>query len=147
MFETMQVGPWLIETDREATTLAYQEQPLITEQCACTYCRNYAAAYTQLPTALLQLFDQLGINPLKEAEVCDLEVDIDRASHLYTAAYHCVGRIVETLTTPKVLEIETAEILLTTNVYLVPDNFPRPVVQLELFANLPWILGERAEAR
>jgi hypothetical protein len=149
MFEQKQVLEWTIEVDREATQQAYEQLgPL---SCSCLYCRNYAAAYPKLPATLLNFFDSLGINPAQEGEICELCQHKD-GSHLYRGFYHVVGRIISGRDSKGALDEPTPRMGhlaplceafsagFTEQVSLVPDWFPRPVLQVEFVGNVPWVL-------
>lgn len=63
------------------------------ERCGCAYCWNFTVVRsTVLPPLFLTLLDQLGIDPLKEAEVW--EVPGSRPGlHFYSGWYHFVGTL------------------------------------------------------
>lgn len=68
----------------------------------------------------------------------------ENGTHLYCSFYHIVGRIIdgpklggkETLT----YELAGFDIGFTDDVDLVPEKFPKPIIQVELEMNIPWLL-------
>jgi hypothetical protein len=150
MFEQKQVLEWTIEIDREATQQAYEQLGPLSSRCSCLYCWNYEAACNQLPAVLLSFFDSLGINPAQKAEICELCQHKD-GSHLYSGFYHVVGRIISGRDsngtpdgpTPRIVHrapLGEFDVGLTEQVSLVPDWFPRPVLQVEFVGTIPWVL-------
>jgi len=91
-FEQVRLEGWLLEVDAEATRRAYREAQLI-DLCGCQGCRNYGAFARSLPTPILGVFSQLGIDPAREGEVW-VYVHDESGQHLYGGFYPLVGSIV-----------------------------------------------------
>lgn len=63
-------GRWLIEHDPQATRRCYAGLA-VGSGCTCDWCRNFDAAAGKIfPADFMPLLEQLGIDPLKPAEVC-----------------------------------------------------------------------------
>jgi hypothetical protein len=86
-------GRWRLACERDATRQAYARIPIGgPEECGCCYCRNFAAARDHVyPVEVRALFEDLGIDFTKEAEV--YEVGLENGLHLYGGWFHCIGRI------------------------------------------------------
>ena len=89
-------GGWRYTVDREATILAYgRAERGGVDTCECAYCRNFRLARQHLfPEKFLRLLDQLGIDPLKDAEVYH-NARLAPGRHDYGGWYHFVGTLDE----------------------------------------------------
>ena len=87
-------GRWQLETEREATRRAYAHlEAGGPERCGCAHCRNFAAARMEVyPVKVHRLFEDLGIDFTKEAEVYHM-VRLRPGLHQYGGWFHCVGRV------------------------------------------------------
>ena len=134
-----------MEADKEQTLAAYQNLPLISEECSCTYCLNFVSAYAHFPLPIKDFFEQFGIDPRKEGEVYQLyEWQNDgELIYAYAGFYHFVGRIIRTPTNANLTTgepsnsgfnfkvFENFEVNFNNDIQLVPENFPEPNAQLE----------------
>ena len=147
-------GDFKLDIDVARTRRFYEtvEDPL---GCDCAGCRNFYAAYPSLPAPIDAFFQQLGVDLGSPAEMTAF-VSHDGNLTLYDGFYHICGKILES---PK-LHIKTngkgflfnndATIKLTPNhsvhftnaTGLVDDDFPRPVIQLQIMGDIPWVLDE-----
>lgn len=142
---------WILEVDVERTREFYQGYHQITHGCDCLFCKNFVAAVEQLPHEVLEFFHSLGIDPTKEGEVSEFCENAD-GTHLYSCFYHIVGQLISgpdcwTKTDEEIshltgnfLEISGFTFGFTYCISLLPDDFPRPAVQLEVQGNVPWVL-------
>ena len=144
------IAEWTVFHDREATREFYNGHHLITDDCDCLYCRNYLRAIPELPKELLALLDRFGIDPRKEAEVYQCMKNED-GRHLYGASYHLVGELMvdeDYIASEDDLYKRDGLYLLfkdycirfSSDVVLVPESFPRPVIQLEFQVTIPWVV-------
>jgi hypothetical protein len=154
--EQFSVGRWRLACDPGATRDAYgaitQAAP---EACGCLPCRNFAAARNRVYSAtVLDLFERLGIVPVREAEVYHL-APLALGLHLYGGFLHFVGAIEsgeDALTSSGAISLEPVSdgfsLGFTARGSLVHDAFRgRPLVQLEFTAQVPWVLSEPEPAR
>ena len=133
---------WRIEYDRPATAAAHASSPATgPETCGCDPCCNWATTRARLlPPEFRRLLDQLGIPSDREAEVyhnCRLESGL----HSYGAWYHFVGRVLfgERECSPNVA-FGPFSVHFHSRPDLLPEAFAgRPVVQLEVVAEVPWL--------
>lgn len=140
------IGRWLCCCDPEATRQAYtsfEERPA--ETCGCCYCRNFAAARSQVyPAEVRGLFEEIGIDFTKEAEVYEL-IRLAPGLRLYGGWFHFVGRIEEETGDgdKRAILNETFSISVHDNPVLIPDPFQGvPLLQLDFNAHVPWVLQE-----
>lgn len=141
-FEQIDMLRWSLAVDREATVRAYQHADAA--GCDCAYCRNFVAAQAQLPAQIDQTLRMLGIDPARPAEIVEYTQNPD-GSHFYGWWYHAVGRILAEdcggAGEHSCAELTSGvEVGINAKDDLVPAHFPRPVIQIELFCNLPWVL-------
>jgi hypothetical protein len=69
--EELQIGPWRIEFDSEATRKAYETVHASgPAECACAGCKNWLRARDRVyPKSFIELLSRLGIDPTKESEI------------------------------------------------------------------------------
>ncbi|MCD5324464.1 MULTISPECIES: hypothetical protein [Pontibacillus] len=146
------IGSWTIEVDVNKTKEFYDNYHLITEDCDCDYCANYVLVCEKLPPEIKDLFNLLGIDPLKEGEVSEY-MENKNGTHLYGAFYHIVGRIIEgpklwvptkegsEVSSPDFVKYNGVEIDFSDDLALVPEGFPMPTIQFEIQLNIPWLLN------
>ncbi len=150
--EPFTFGRWHLLCDASATRRAYetvaQGSP---EECGCLPCRNFAAVRSlAYPSDALALFDRLGIDFRKEAEIWECG-PLDSGLHLYGGFFHLVGVIESGADAFRSDGAEDLEPLterfslgFTSDVSLIrPPFVGQPLVQLEFMAQVPWVLHER----
>ena len=147
--DRIKVGRYLIEIDVNQTKSFYEEHHFIIEDCNCSYCTNYILACDTFSPEIKNLFNLLGIDPRKEGEISEYMKNED-GTHLYGAFYHIVGKIIDgpQLWTPINSENEVQlsnsgglEIGFSEDLDLVPEDFPKPIIQFEIQLNIPWLLS------
>lgn len=146
MFVERDVFGWKLAIDVETTARTYQRLAL---DCTCLYCQNFALAVATLPDPLLDLLYGLGIDPAKPANTSEYARQ-PNGLHMYDAFYHVVGTILDDSAVVRdqfghVQLTESIDFFFTTRAQLVAPDFPRPVLQLEVFFFLPWLLDEPPE--
>jgi len=136
---------WRLDIDPETTRQAYRH---LAVECGCAYCRNFLAALAQLPAQVQRTLQIFGVDPAKPAEIVELTQNPD-GTHFYSWWYHAVGQIsAERDTADPAASAElTADVTvdISTKADLAAPDFPQPILQIELFANLPWVLGEQLD--
>lgn len=143
---------WIVQVDIERTREFYEKFYEITEGCECIHCKNYVEACDSYCDEVKQFFNELGIIPTKEAEVYQL-YEIERGKHLYGGFYHLVGRILEgkDCWQPVFENTRTQDLVNLTDDFkygfsndnaLVDEIFPKPIIQLEFEAIIPWVLDK-----
>jgi hypothetical protein len=136
---------WSLDIDPEATRQAYQH---LAVKCDCAYCRNFLAALAQLPGQIHRTLQIFGVDPAKPAEIVEYTQNPD-GTHFYGWWYHAVGRIsAERDAAGSAASAQlTADVTvdISTKADLAAPDFPQPILQIELFSNLPWVLGEQLD--
>jgi len=145
--QRIQIGPWEIEYDREATRAAYAAMSS-DGYCDCQGCRNYLANMRTLPETARQFFNSLGIEPEKYSSLgCAIATGEDEFH--YDGWYNFVGQHpsgedIRLEYTHKLTE--NLWVGLTTSLALVPEVIPeKQALQLEFSASMPWLLNEPKE--
>lgn len=148
---TVQIGRWLVRADPAATRAAYDAftrgDP---EACGCAMCRQFAAALDEIyPPAVRSLFERLGINLRRAAELYWIDLTPDEDQLLYAGWYHVVGTIEHELPgatqAPEGADRADLEpiaphlaVRCSTEVGLVPEPFQHlDLLQIEFEARLP----------
>lgn len=151
---TCAVGRWTLRVDVEATRAAYAAVPAGgTDRCRCEQCVNFERARERAyPPELRALLEELGVDWRKEAEACHL-TRLRPGWHLYNGWFHVVAviesgreawrRVGDSLSEPDFERLgDSLQVGISTREHLLPAPFRgRPVVQLELLAEVPWVLG------
>lgn len=152
--ELITFARWQIECDPATTRNLYARVQLGSpETCGCGPCLNFAAARKQAyPVDVIRLFDSLGVDHNREAEIYHTH-RIRPGEHHYGGWFHFVGRIVNGSDACKQiatnawgfdLEKISAEFQLgfTNRIGLLREAFKgQPVVQIEFQAVVPWLLA------
>jgi len=153
--ETIEFSRWKVDCDSEATRAAYalirQGAP---EVCGCLHCRNFVAARSQVyGPQVLALFDRLGVNSEREAEVYH-NARVAPALHSYGGWFHVVGTLVSGADGKQrvaddvwTFDYQPAaprfSLGFTVDSQLVPGPFKElNLVQLEFSAEVPWVLDD-----
>lgn len=148
------IGIYQLDIDVEKTAAFYRTDGGIT--CDCAGCRNYVKAVEELPADVLQFFRQFGVDPAKPIEVSATPA-IDEDSVYYGGFYYVCGIFLRD-TEPW---IQTAEkefrfdqqcwvdlddhrsvFFMKPRWGILDENFPTPVIQMEIGFTLPWVLDE-----
>jgi hypothetical protein len=155
--EVVNIGRWKLRCDAEATVRAFSGVLIGSpESCGCAECLNFAVVRDRAyPLEALALFEQLGIDPLKESEIWYTHCD-ESGLHHYGGFFHFVGSI-ESGEDPKrmvngvgTFELESIgeyfEFGFTSDAALIPESFAgKEVAQLEFQTKVAWVPGrERA---
>ena len=96
-----------------------------------------------LPNAFLAFLDRCGVEANKVSEVYELQAHAD-GRRLYSGFYHLVGRMIDRQVQKQTIQFENMDISFQEDCDLLPDSFPRPVLQLNFTCDMPWILDEIA---
>lgn len=149
---TVRFDRWTLRCDREATRQAYQQiSQGAPEKCGCDPCKNFLAQRQSLyPEAALLLFDQLGINPGREAEIYH-NAKMASGLHLYGGWFHLVGEIdkgadalVPVSPTAGTFALVTVsgcfKLGFSSHIGLAARQFAgKPLVQAEFSVEIPWV--------
>ena len=130
-----------LDIDVEKTQAYYKTAHLVSADCSCSGCRNYEQAIELLPEEVLSFFSQLGIEmkKIREAYVNCTNTD---DTVFYGGFYHVCGSIVEGESAYLTIA-HNFDVSLKDTCDLLEDSFPIPAIQLEISANMPWVLAEK----
>lgn len=150
------LGKYILEIDREKTRNYYSRERNISEGCVCDGCQNYELATEHFEEEVSQLFETLGVDIKKPTEVY---VNYSKNNVLsYGGFYHICGEIMKG-ESPWVNASKTKDTmvnhLLDENMInisynfkiafqeecsLLSKSFPKPAIQMEIEAHIPWVL-------
>ena len=143
-------GSYKMRVDVARTRRHYSGRPAPWIGCDCAGCRNFARAVGTLPQAVADFFRALGVDPRQPAETCHYYA-ADADSVFSSAWYHVAGELAAGDPAPGSGMRYGAEfgicdgvsVSAATECDLLPDDFPRPCFQIELWLyRLPWLLDE-----
>lgn len=146
-------GNAIADIDVERTRKYYSTNDSVND-CDCIGCKNYRAYIDNCDYKIKEIFSSMGIDDLKcITEIIpydELKQDYEKlGGNLYGGFYHVCGKIIENesnnLEDTKVIITDKYEIYLVENIALVPNDFPQPVLQIEIFAHIPWVIEEENE--
>ena len=145
-----------IDVDVEKTKAYYDIANYISEDCSCTGCRNYEKAIDLLPKEVKSFFSELGIEmkKIREAYVYCTNAD---DTIFYGGFYHVCGKLIDGASawvpdSPSLMHWEDEKAYAITNDFkvsckedcsLLDENFPFPAIQLDISADMPWVLEEQ----
>lgn len=149
-------GPYRIDVDVERTRAFYKDAAYY--DCTCPGCRNFALASKLAPEPVKAFFESFGIDFGKPAEIYASHA-CDADTLFYGGFYHICGTILEgrdawiqtgekSYRLDETYSIDLTEdfsVYFTNDVQLLEEGFPSPVIQLEIFGPLPWVLEEKNE--
>lgn len=156
----MQYGPFRLNVDADKTREFYRSMPYLRESCSCAGCRNYEAAVLVFPEKVRCFFHSLGIDIRKPTEVYVNQTNKD-GTLFYGGFYHLCGSLLAECSVWKNgLEESDSEYLQREQEWtyavskmfrvsfrmdcdLLEAGFPRTALQLELEADIPWVLTEK----
>lgn len=149
MMKTVCLQDWVLKIDVEKTK-EYYDSITVEEGCDCDYCKNYIKNCKTFSQEVLDFYTMLGIDPQKEGEFMEFETDTDE--HLYMGFYHLVGEIIKKPSKKKwddlnIIRVDNMKFTFTDELDLVPEDFPKPVIQLEFEVVLPWLLEEKCSKK
>ena len=155
MIRSMQIGRWVLRADVERTRAAHAKLTKSgAAECGCSGCANFEAVRSQLMTGPLgAILSKLGAEPPWEVEVYEMG-RAPSGLHIYGGWFHVVGvlesgadawRPMEGHASFRAADFEplspTLSIGLHSDAVLIRPSFEDlPLVQLEIHAELPWVI-------
>lgn len=147
----MRFGDWCLEVDRQTTKAYYDSAAREGEGCDCVGCRNFRAAVERLPPEVGAFFASLGADVTKVREVCIPFLE-KNGLLWYMGFTHVSGFLLEggekyhllwqAETGEKGEEAEMFQVGFCTCCDMLDTAFPRPAMQIDFSARLPWVLPE-----
>jgi len=152
----LEFSNFIIDIDVEKTRNFYTTACFVSDNCSCSGCRNFEKAVNFLPQEVISFFMQLGIDMKKVCEVYMLDANTDNIA-LYGGFYHACGKIISgesawVQTDPTSFYFDEDKTHSITNDFrvsfqercdLLKKEFPLPAIQLDISADIPWVLEEK----
>ena len=144
--DSLHLGFWRADFDRDATLRAHAAMPTDRRTCQCLTCKNYMAQKpTPFPSDFLDLLSRLGIDPNKEIEVYEMQPD-DPQGIEYYGWFYFVGDVVADAGSPNPangpIVTEFSYHLAPGPAYAVAQFGDLPVSRVEFQClRLPWATG------
>jgi hypothetical protein len=149
-------GTYVVDIDVDKTRTFYLHAHDLTDDCTCQGCRNYVAWAKSLSAEPKYILKRMGVILEKTPEVF-VNCPNDDGSLFYGGFYHLCGRIVACTEEQKnlwhkghgfdsdefVSLTENFRIAFSENKDLLEEGFPTPVIPMEIFANIPFLLPEK----
>lgn len=149
-----QFGKYLLDVDVEKTKKFYETAETITQGCECPACCNYEKAICIFPVEVIRLFEKIGVDITKAAEIVPYVSKNDKKHISYGGFYHICGTLLsdDTLWNSsdlEVLQLNENKMYNITDGYkigfsrecdLLENNFPLPAIQMEISFTCPWVL-------
>ncbi|MBQ8409206.1 MAG: hypothetical protein IJY39_10130 [Clostridia bacterium] len=147
-------GDFRVDVDVERTKEFYINYgKTVIDDCGCKSCQNYYKTIMGASEKVLNFFDSLGIDPQKSPEATWWETNENGIAY-YTAVFHVVGTVIRSVDLYKpngggglvsvpenLYEVdENFKVGFTSEVVLLEKDFPKPCIQLEIDAHLPWVI-------
>ena len=135
---------WQFQCDVEATRSAYNQVSMgSADKCNCEYCQNYLLNIDKaFPPEILFLFEQMGIDYTKEAELYNIGKP-QLGLVLYNGWLHFIGHVSEgkdALSWDFEVITTTFRISFAKDTSLCHNSFhDQPLIQIEFFTEIPWI--------
>ena len=139
-------GPCRFDVDVERTRRWYETAPTPSQCCTCDGCVNYEQAAEQFPEPVTAFFAALGADVKKPFEVYVNCTNKD-GTLFYGGWYHLCGTLLdEGEDTWQVAEGAPfgprGFQFYPGGFGPVPRGFPRPILELSIFADIPWVLDK-----
>lgn len=134
--EQLNIEGYNVRVDVQRTKELYEPLPLVSEEahCGCMDCCYYVEAVTRTSSAILEFFQQFGVDPRKEASVWKA-AEFDDGAYLYIVDYRFVGKI-EDAEQLGWIEIDNAKFSLTNYPILPAPNILKsvipPIIELQV---------------
>lgn len=139
----------VVDIDVEKTKLFYKNAEYVS--CECSGCRNFVKATNFLQEDVHSFFSSIGVDINKACELIPYYSKKDEVL-FYGGFYHICGRVLHGVSrsqAKKENEIRwhrvSGEFLVSFNndISLLEKFFPTPVIQMDIEANIPWVLKEK----
>lgn len=146
----VKLADWVLEVDVEKT-LDFNQNKL--EVCDCLDCQNFAAVILQKHPLLREKLLEVGIEAATPNHVSYFPGNKD-GQQLAIGNYHFSGTLLEgewstmeDWNDANTAWVDGMQIGLSTEMELLPDDFPEPVIQVNFELDMPWVAEEPEESR
>ena len=133
-----------IEIDSRKTAEFCKALPVVTDECDCLGCRNYAQAVSAFPSEVKAFFQKLGMEPRKASEVYVYGAVDEGKAVYYGGFYHLFGKILTDGDLGASYKItECYSVRFKKEINLPEEEMPKDMIQMEIdFTSVPWMLSE-----
>lgn len=139
---------WVLKIDQARTMNYYQKT---SPYCPCLYCKNFSAASKQLDTRITGIFNALGVDAAKPNHLSEFG-EVGDGVRLYEGSYPFIGELIEGLSarnsewsTINTATIENFTFAFNHELSFIDEEMPKPILQLDFEARIPWVLSEEPE--
>lgn len=150
-----ELGQYKVDIDVDRTRDFYEQASVISEGCTCAGCLNFESAVNTLPLEVRDFFTKIGVDLQKACEVY-VNCGNDDGTLSYGGFLHICGTLCEG-ESAWIKKSETLSYLNEEMMFRVTDSFrisvqescsrleddfPEPALQVEISADIPWVLEE-----
>lgn len=149
----IELGSYKLDVDVERTRTANSSLKATNQVCQCDVCQNFAPSISSVDPLILDFFDRLGLDPKNASEVMQYGY-VENGEMQCGAFFHIVGKIIESTpisnkknqninpfnTETEIILSEKFSVGFSNDCHLVPEEFPEPYFQMNLMAQLPWVM-------
>ena len=151
-------GKYILDIDVNKTREFYGQAKALTDRCDCQGCKNYAAWAEGLSPETKDRLETVGLS-LEKAQEVYVKCRFPDGTLSYGGWYHLCGRILQgpdpwvrvddrsryLARECFVYMGEDYRVTFTEDISLLDEEFPMPVIQMEIEAKLPFTLPEDCE--
>ncbi len=148
------IGNYVLDIDIDATKQAFINMPPDV-QCSCDGCRNYNVAMACVSDDVKAFMESLGVDIYKASELM-IPFELENGLISYMGFYHICGKIISGARPDNFREVhpteypydetnlikigDNFEVGFKNECDLLPDSFAKPCFQMDIFADLPWVI-------
>ena len=138
-------GSYRVDISVEHTRRWYDTEPTVTQCCTCDGCVNYERAVELFPERVKSFFTALGADVKKPIEVYVNNTNED-GTLFYGGWYHLCGTLLAggediwQVAEGAPFGPRGFQIFFREDCHMLQESCPRPVVQMEILADVPWML-------
>ena len=137
------IKDWELLVDTEQTKKNLKNIKSDAETCGCSYCRNFIAGRdTAFPEEFMHILETLGIDFKKDIQTSHL-CKTAEGKHQYDVNYYFVGKIVEMSKLHAPIDISSFNFIIDETINYRSKEFSIPILRLECFPIMPWIIEEK----
>lgn len=154
----VEIGNYILDINVDRTRAFYQHAQAITDGCNCQGCRNYTKWASSLSAEPKFILESMGVQLEKSPEVY-VNCSNEDGTLFYGGFYHLCGKIIqgkipwkEIVENTKTFDqdafvplTDTFQVAFTEDIALLEKDFPAPVIQMEISADIPFGLPETCE--
>ena len=145
-----------VDIDVDKTCDFYRKDQPDNYMCSCSGCRNFREAISAFPQEVTSFFAQLGIDDMRKAREVYINCANADNTVYYSGWYHLCGKLISGEWVPTTKNGLSEEMIKHITYSITDDfrvsfhskgllleaGFPLPVISLEIYADVPWVLDE-----